>query len=61
MLGNIHRLTVPASAIGGAITVLLFDTMARTIAAPVEIPIGLLTAAVGGPVLVWLVRRETAR
>jgi iron complex transport system permease protein len=61
MLGNIHRLTVPASAIGGAITVVVFDTMARTIAAPVEIPIGLLTAAVGGPVLVWLVRSETAR
>jgi iron complex transport system permease protein len=61
MLGNTHRLTVPATAIGGAITLLLFDTMARTIAAPIEIPIGLLTAAVGGPVLVWLVRRETAR
>jgi iron complex transport system permease protein len=60
-LGNIHRLTVPASAIGGAIVILVFDTMARTIAAPIEIPIGLLTAAVGGPVLVWLVRRETAR
>ena len=61
MLGNIHRLSIPASAIGGAITVVVFDTMARTIAAPVEIPIGLLTAAVGGPVLVWLIRRETAR
>ena len=61
MLGNIHRLTIPAAAIGGAITVVVFDTMARTIAAPIEIPIGLLTAAVGGPVLVWLVRRETAR
>jgi iron complex transport system permease protein len=61
MLGNIHRLTVPGSAIGGAITVVVFDIMARTIAAPVEIPIGLLTAAVGGPVLVWLVRRETVR
>lgn len=61
MLGGVHRLTIPASAIGGAITVLAFDTVARTLAAPVEIPIGLLTAAVGGPVLVWLVRRETAR
>ena len=61
MLGSANRLTIPASAIGGAITVLAFDIVARTLAAPVEIPIGLLTAAVGGPVLVWLVRRETTR
>ena len=61
MLGSVNRLMIPASAIGGAIAVLAFDIVARTLAAPVEIPIGLLTAAVGGPVLVWLVRRETAR
>ena len=61
MLGSINRITIPASAIAGAIVVLVFDTIARTLAAPIEIPIGLLTAAVGGPVLVWLVRRETAR
>ena len=61
MLGSVHRLTIPASAIGGAITVVLFDTIARTLAAPVEIPIGLLTAAIGGPALVWLIRRETTR
>jgi iron complex transport system permease protein len=60
-LGSIHRLTIPASAIAGAITVLLFDVVARTLAAPLEIPIGLLTAAVGGPVLVWLIHRETVR
>ena len=61
MLGSGNRLMVPASAIGGAIAVIAFDILARTLAAPVEIPIGILTAAVGGPVLVWLVRRETAR
>ena len=61
MLGSGNRLMIPASAIGGAITVVAFDILARTLAAPVEIPIGILTAAVGGPVLVWLVRRETAR
>ena len=61
MLGSVNRLMIPGSAIGGAITVLAFDILARSIAAPVEIPIGLLTAAVGGPVLVWLVRSETAR
>jgi len=61
MLGSISRITIPASAIAGAIVVLVFDTVARTLAAPIEIPIGLLTAAIGGPVLVWLVRRETVR
>jgi iron complex transport system permease protein len=61
MIGNTHRLMIPASAIGGAIAVLIFDTLARTLAAPIEIPIGLLTGAIGGPVLVWLIRRETVR
>jgi iron complex transport system permease protein len=61
IVGSTHRLAIPASAIVGAIIVLIFDVAARTLAAPVEIPIGLLTAAVGGPVLVWLIRKETAR
>jgi iron complex transport system permease protein len=59
MVGSTHRLMIPASAIGGAIAVLMFDTLARTLASPIEIPIGLLTGAIGGPVLVWLIRRET--
>lgn len=61
IIGPSQRLLVPASAIGGATAVLLFDIASRTWAAPVEIPIGLLTAAVGGPLLVWLVRREMAQ
>jgi len=59
VIGSALRLLIPASAIGGAIAVLLLDTLARTLVAPIEIPLGLLTAALGGPVLVWLVRRET--
>lgn len=61
VVGSALRLLIPASAIGGGIAVLLLDTLARTLVAPIEIPLGLLTAAVGGPVLVWLVRRETIR
>ena len=61
VFGPTQRVLLPASVIGGAVSVLVFDIAARTLAAPVEIPIGLLTAAVGGPVLVWLVRRETGR
>lgn len=58
MVGSTHRLMIPASAMIGAIAVLAFDTAARVLASPVEIPIGLLTAAIGGPILVVLVRRE---
>ena len=61
MFGPSQRVLIPASAMGGAIAVLIFDVAARTMAAPVEIPLGLLTAAIGGPVLVWLVRRETTQ
>lgn len=61
LLGPVHRVLIPASAIGGAIAVLLVDTASRTLVSPVELPIGLLTAAIGGPVLVWLVRRETVQ
>jgi iron complex transport system permease protein len=61
IVGPSQRVLIPASAMGGAIMVLVFDVAARTLAAPVEIPIGLLTAAVGGPVLVWLVRRDVAQ
>lgn len=58
LIGSIHRLLIPASAIGGATVLLAFDIGARTIASPTEVPIGLLSAAVGGPVLVWLIRRD---
>jgi iron complex transport system permease protein len=61
LFGSSQRMLIPASAIGGAIAVLVFDIASRTLAAPVEIPIGLLTAAVGGPILVWLVRREISQ
>lgn len=52
-----HRLLLPASAIGGALLVVAADVMARTVALPLEVPVGLLTAIVGGPVFLWLIRR----
>ncbi len=55
--GPAHRLLLPASAIGGAALVVLVDTVARTLASPLEIPIGLLTAIIGGPVFLVLVAR----
>jgi iron complex transport system permease protein len=52
-----HRLLLPASAIGGALLVVVADVIARTVALPLEVPVGLLTAIVGGPVFLWLIRR----
>jgi iron complex transport system permease protein len=61
LVGATHRLSIPAAAIAGAILLILLDTAARTLAAPIEIPIGLLSAAIGGPILIWLVRTELFR
>ncbi len=54
--GADYRLIVPYSAVGGAIYLLLVDIVARMALAPVEVSTGLVTALVGGPVFVWLVR-----
>ncbi len=62
VLGPDHRLLLPASALGGAIVLVLADLIARTVLAPIEIPVGIVTAVVGGPFFVWLlVRRGGAR
>jgi iron complex transport system permease protein len=59
VVGPRHRILIPASAVGGAMAVVVADTFARTAAAPSEIPLGLITAAVGGPFLAWLLLRRT--
>lgn len=52
--GPNHKLLLPASAIGGAILVVLADLIARTIISPLELPLGVLTALIGGPFLLIL-------
>lgn len=52
-----HRLLIPASALLGASLLLLSDTIARTIIAPRELPVGAITALVGAPLFVYLLRR----
>lgn len=59
VVGPGHRHLAGVSAFGGAIAVVLLDTAARTVAAPIEIPVGLLTAICGAPVLVWVMLRRT--
>lgn len=59
--GPSHRLVVPASALAGAVVVVLADLVARTVVAPSEIPLGVLTALVGSPFFLWQIRRTRAR
>ena len=58
VVGSDNRVVVPASALVGAAFLVLADTVARTIVAPREIHIGVVTALVGAPVFVWLLRRS---
>ncbi len=57
VLGPDHRLLLPASVLSGAIVMVLADLVARVALAPVEIPVGIITALAGGPVFVWLLVR----
>lgn len=62
VLGPDHRSLLPASLLSGAIVLVLADLVARVILAPVEIPVGIVTAVLGGPFFVYLLlRRETLR
>lgn len=57
-IGSDNRLVVPFSAIAGAIFVVLADTLARTAIAPRELPVGAVTALIGAPMFIWLLRRN---
>jgi len=49
---------VPASALAGGALLVFADTLARTIIAPAQLPVGVLTALAGVPVFLWLLRRS---
>ena len=57
--GSDNRLVVPGSMLAGSAFLLLADTLARTVVAPSEIHIGVITALVGAPVFVYLLRRTS--
>lgn len=59
LVGADHRALLPTSLLLGAIVLVLADIAARTLAAPVTIPVGILTAFVGVPTLVFLMLRRT--
>lgn len=61
LAGPGHRVLVPASALAGAAILVGADLVARTVAAPAEIPLGVLTALVGSPFFFWQLRRMRER
>jgi len=58
LVGSDHRMLLPTAALGGAIVLVLSDTVARTVMAPAELPVGAVTAVAGAPVFIYLLRRE---
>jgi iron complex transport system permease protein len=54
LVGSDHRLVLPASALFGAAFLVGCDVVARTALAPVELPVGVVTAVIGGPFFLWL-------
>ncbi len=55
--GNDYRKLIPLSIVGGAVMLLLADVLARRVMAPEELPVGVITALVGGPFFLWVLRR----
>src|SRR5690625_5699171 len=58
LVGTDHKVLIPFSAIMGALLILIADTLGRTVMAPIEIPASILLAVIGGPFLIFLLRKS---
>ncbi|HUC43857.1 MAG TPA: iron chelate uptake ABC transporter family permease subunit, partial [Candidatus Sulfotelmatobacter sp.] len=58
IFGPDHRLLLPASALGGAATLLAADAAARTLIAPAELPVSVITALIGGPFFLTILMKR---
>ncbi|WP_308816512.1 FecCD family ABC transporter permease [Pseudonocardia alni] len=61
LVGSGHRRGLPVAVLVGALFTVLADLVARTVVIPEELPVGIVTALVGGPFFVWLLRRDGRR
>ncbi|NIS67414.1 MAG: iron chelate uptake ABC transporter family permease subunit, partial [Proteobacteria bacterium] len=59
ILGSDHRLLIPAAALWGAGFLVICDTLARSILAPMELPVGVVTAAFGAPFFIYLLKTRS--
>ncbi|WP_416897083.1 MAG: FecCD family ABC transporter permease [Minwuia sp.] len=58
VIGPDHRLLLPASCLGGALVIVLADLLARTVAVPTDLPLGIVMSLTGGPFFIWLLVRR---
>lgn len=58
LVGSDHKVLIPFSTMAGALLILTADTMGRTIMAPIEIPASIIMAIIGGPFLIFLLRKS---
>jgi iron complex transport system permease protein len=58
LFGPNHRLLLPSSALMGSIFLILADLLARVLMSPAEIPVGIITALIGAPFFIYLLRRS---
>ncbi len=58
LVGNDHKVLIPFSTLAGALLILTADTLGRTIMAPIEIPASIIMAIIGGPFLIFLLRKS---
>lgn len=61
LVGSNHQRVLPVSALAGALFLVLVDLLSRTIFAPAEIPIGVITALIGGPFFIWMLVHRAPR
>ena len=61
IVGSKHRYVFPASALAGGILLVIADTLARTILAPRQLPVGALTALIGVPLFIILMKKSLAK
>jgi iron complex transport system permease protein len=58
LTGPLHRHLIPAAMLGGALLLVSADLLSRLLIEPVEVPVGLVTAAIGGPLFLWLISKK---
>jgi len=58
VIGNDQRFLLPASALAGGALLVVADTLARSLVAPAQLPVGVLTALAGVPIFLFLLRRS---
>lgn len=58
LVGSDHKLLIPFSTLAGALLILIADTIGRTVLAPIEIPASIIMAIIGGPFLIFLLRKS---